>query len=94
MEILRTLRTADGFVLRYRVLRSGTAPRRLIVLLHGMASNMTRWSEFVEHTALKKNWDILRLDLRGHGESFARGRLGIDVWSRDLQKRLRRRTAR
>ncbi len=85
MEIHRTLRTADGVILCYRVFRGGTGPRRLVVLLHGMASNMTRWSEFVEKTTLKESWGILRPDLRGHGESFARGRLGMSVWCRDLQ---------
>lgn len=85
MEVLRTLRTVDGAKLGYRFLREAATPRRLIVLIHGVASNMTRWSEFVEHTTLKNSWDILRLDLRGHGESFTRGRLGMDNWCRDLR---------
>jgi len=85
MEIHRTLVTPDGAVLGYRLWRGGTAPRRLIVLLHGVASNMTRWSEFVEFTTLKQSWDILRLDLRGHGESFRRGTLDADRWCEDLR---------
>ncbi|HYA37556.1 MAG TPA: alpha/beta hydrolase [Candidatus Methylomirabilis sp.] len=84
MEIHRTLVAPDGVTLGYRVIR-GETPRRLIVLLHGMASNMTRWSEFVERTTLKQSWDIMRLDLRGHGESFWRGALGIDRWCEDLE---------
>jgi pimeloyl-ACP methyl ester carboxylesterase len=39
----------------------------------------------VEQTALKTSWDILRLDLRGHGESFTRGRLNLDIWCKDLR---------
>ncbi|MCR4302095.1 MAG: alpha/beta hydrolase [Sulfuricaulis sp.] len=85
MDALRTLQSVDGTRLGYRLWREGSQPRRAIVLLHGMASNMTRWSEFVEHTSMKHHWDILRPDLRGHVESFARGRLGMEVWSRDLQ---------
>jgi len=85
MEVHRTLRTVDGTTLGYRLERETAAPRRLIVLIHGVASNMTRWSEFVEHTALKQSWDMLRLDLRGHGDSFTRGKLGIDIWCRDLR---------
>jgi pimeloyl-ACP methyl ester carboxylesterase len=85
MDALRSLQSVDGARLGYRQWRAGSVPQRAIVLLHGMASNMTRWSEFVEHTSLKQNWDILRPDLRGHGESFARGRLGLEAWSRDLQ---------
>lgn len=49
-----------------------------------MASNFTRWSEFVELTALKQDWDILRLDLRGHAESQTRGRLNFRRWCNDL----------
>ena len=85
MEIHRTLTAPDGASLGYRLWRGGTAPRRVIVLLHGVASNMTRWSEFVEFTTLKQSWDILRPDLRGHGESFRRGTLNADRWCEDLK---------
>ena len=64
IETFRTLTVPDGATLAYRVKR-GEAPRQVIVLIHGMASNMTRWSEFSEKTTLKKSWDLLRLDLRG-----------------------------
>jgi pimeloyl-ACP methyl ester carboxylesterase len=54
------------------------------VLLHGVASNMTRWSEFVSTTRLRSAWDLLRLDLRGHGRSIHRGRIGMSEWCDDL----------
>lgn len=85
MEMFRTLSAADGATLGYRLFRGASSPRRLMVLLHGVASNMSRWSEFVEHTSLKETWDLLRLDLRGHGESFMRGRLSLKIWCRDLR---------
>jgi pimeloyl-ACP methyl ester carboxylesterase len=85
METIRILPAADGATLGYRLFRGAAAPRRLIVLLHGVASNISRWSEFVEHTSLKETWDLLRLDLRGHGESFSRGKLGLEIWCRDLR---------
>jgi esterase len=85
MEVIRNLTAADGATLNYRLFRGSAAPRRLIVLLHGVASNMSRWSEFVEHTSLKETWELLRPDLRGHGESFSRGRLGLEIWCRDLR---------
>jgi len=75
--------TLGGVVLHYRLLR-GQGSRPVLVLLHGMASNLTRWSEFVEHTNLKEKYDILRVDLRGHGESFTRSRIGMEQWTRDL----------
>lgn len=35
-------------------------------------------------TALAEAWDLLRLDLRGHGGSLHRGRVGMDEWCADL----------
>jgi len=82
MDAARTL-TVEGVALHYRLLRSGPG-RAALVLLHGVASNLTRWSEFVEHTTLKQSWDLLRLDLRGHGRSFTRAAAGMERWSADL----------
>lgn len=84
MDTLRTLQSTDGVTLGYRVLRQGATPRQTLVLLHGMASNMTRWSEFIEQTTLTQGWGILCPDLRGHGASFTRCRLDLDNWCRDL----------
>jgi pimeloyl-ACP methyl ester carboxylesterase len=88
-EDARRLILNDGVGMSYRLWRAPDNPsRRLIVLLHGVASNLTRWSEFVEHTALKDSWDILRADLRGHGESFSRRHLGMKQWCQDLSELL------
>jgi pimeloyl-ACP methyl ester carboxylesterase len=67
----------------YRLWRPGR-PRRLLVLVHGLASNLTRWTEFVSTTRLRASWDLLRLDLRGFGGSVCRARVGVDEWCRDL----------
>lgn len=88
MEEARTYTTADGARIAYRLMRAGS-PRRTLVLLHGLASNMTRWSEFVAATRLSNDWDLLRLDLRGHGGSLYRGRVGMEVWCDDLAALLR-----
>lgn len=88
MDEVRTLRSADGVLLGYRSWRAAGPARGLIVLLHGMASNMSRWSEFVERTTLKQDWDILCPDLRGHGASFTRDRLSVDNWCRDIKSLL------
>jgi len=84
MEAARTFMAPDGAKIVYRLWRGGDKKRRLIVLIHGMASNLTRWSELLEHTSLKNDCDILRLDLRGHGESMRRGKLNMEIWSQDL----------
>lgn len=76
----------DGVSIAYRVTpcTDGGAPRRAIVLLHGLASNLTRWSEFVEHTTLTRAWDLIRVDLRGHGDSPTVGAIGLERWCDDL----------
>ncbi|MBI3625878.1 MAG: alpha/beta hydrolase [Candidatus Rokubacteria bacterium] len=82
-DIARTLWASDGAVIAYRLWQPG-APRQVLALLHGLASNMSRWSEFVNRTILRDSWDLLRLDLRGHGLSLYRGRVGMDEWAADL----------
>jgi pimeloyl-ACP methyl ester carboxylesterase len=59
-------------------------PARALVLLHGVASNRSRWSEFLAATSLRGSWRLLAPDLRGHGESVFRGRIGIAEWCADL----------
>lgn len=89
MDEFRRLRLPDGVTLGYRLWRAPAHPRRqTLVLLHGLASNHTRWSEFTEQTALKASWDILRPDLRGHGESGTRGNIGLEIWCDDLKQLL------
>lgn len=88
MDSSRTLRAADGAELAYR-LRRADAPRGTIVLIHGLASNLTRWSEFVSTTRLAPTWNLLRVDLRGHGGSLYRGKVGMDVWCDDIAAILR-----
>jgi len=83
MERFRVLTTHDGAEISYRIAR-GETPRRVMVLIHGMASNMTRWSEFVEQTSLGDSWDLLRLDLRGNGRSIHRERITMEAWCEDL----------
>jgi len=82
-ETSLTLRADDGMALAARLFRPGP-PRRLAVLLHGAASNLTRWTEFANATALRQGWDILRPDLRGHGGSLCHGPLTLEIWRRDL----------
>ncbi len=74
----------DGKNIGYRLGRIEKQPR-VIAMIHGMASNSTRWSELVSKTTLKEMWDLLRIDLRGHGLSMCRGRISRKLWSRDLR---------
>lgn len=77
------IQTYDGARITYRLVQGGAA-RRVIVFLHGLASNMTRWAEFAELTSLQDSWDILLPDLRGHGRSQYRGIVTMEKWCEDI----------
>lgn len=88
-EVARVLDRGHGVRVAYRVTPArwrtqGQARDGAIVLLHGLASNLTRWSEFVATTQLVERWDVIRVDLRGHGSSLTRRHIGLDLWTEDL----------
>lgn len=84
-EQSRQFRAANGINISYKISRCLDASHTL-VLLHGLASNHTRWSEFIDHTQLTGLANLLRLDLRGHAGSMTRGQI-IDhkIWMQDLR---------
>lgn len=88
MEELKRLPVSGGLEIEYRVSRCSGSSKGLIVLLHGVASNMTRWSELVAQTSLTQHWNVLRLNLRGHGSPAWRGRLDMEAWCDDLVRLL------
>jgi len=82
-EKLSKIKIAKDNHIGYRLTSKQTS-KPLITLIHGLASNCSRFSEFVEFTTLKQNWDLLRIDLRGHGESMYRGEYSRDTWINDI----------
>jgi pimeloyl-ACP methyl ester carboxylesterase len=84
MDRARTLIASDGTRLAYWLWSAGVPGSRHLLLLHGAASNHTRWSELVETTRLRERWDLLRPDLRGNGASMTREGQEIGVWCDDL----------
>ena len=75
---------ADGVELCYWVRRHRSGPSPAVLLIHGAASNHTRWSEFARHTTLCKHYDLILPDMRGNARSMCRGGIGLDVWCEDL----------
>ena len=84
---LRSERT--GQPLAARVVRCPQPALGCVVLLHGLASNRTRWSELMETTTLGARWHLLAPDLRGHGESQPAGKSTLEDWCDDLAELLK-----
>lgn len=84
MNDMRHIEAADGAELYYWVRRCDRRPAPAVLLIHGAASNHTRWSEFTGRTTLSQRYDLVRPDLRGNARSMHRGRLDLGVWCRDL----------
>ncbi len=60
------------------------AARGTALLLHGVASNGSRWEEFLDTTPLREHWNFIRLDLRGHAASADLRRARLEDWCADI----------
>jgi pimeloyl-ACP methyl ester carboxylesterase len=86
-ERAHTLARPPDLTLHWRArgpARPGRSGAPAVLLLHGLASNLTRWSEFAEHSRLALDHEVIRVDLRGHGRSDTRHRIGLEAWRDDL----------
>ncbi len=90
-EIEKTIYTKNGAVISYQVTEgANNKPDGFaVLLLHGLASNMTRWSEFVANTTLAGEVNLVRMDLRGHGKSMSYERISILNWCADITQVLK-----
>lgn len=82
-----SLRAHDGVDVTYWV-RRAAAPRGTLLLLHGAASNHTRWETFLQTTSLTQTWNVLCPDLRGHAASLTRGDMSLTRHCEDLVQML------
>lgn len=65
--------------------RHGPAGAPPVLLLHGLASNASRFAELADTSTLTRDHALLRPDLAGHGGSLTRRRVGLRVWCDDLE---------
>lgn len=82
-----TLRRPGGVQLqwyRHAARQAATGPAPPLLLVHGLASNASRFEEFCALTRLGEQHLLLRVDLRGHGGSLTRTRLDTATWCDDL----------
>lgn len=84
IDEIRNRIARDGVALAYRAVRPEAA-RHALVLLHGAASNHTRWWDFIGRTRLARGWNLIAPDLRGHAGSVHRGRIDMQTWAADIE---------
>lgn len=77
--------TVPGALVHWSNLPAKEKPLGTIVLLHGVASNGSRWEEFLDTTALRNRWNFIRMDLRGHAASICRGKARLENWAADVK---------
>lgn len=76
--------TVDQTELVYWRQAAVTPTERTMLLLHGGASNHTRWSEFIAATRLQESWNLIAPDVRGNGESMTRDKVNLATWLSDI----------
>lgn len=81
--VIKQFEASDGVTISYHLKRKQNTQLTL-VMLHGLASNGTRWSEFVQNTRLSDYLNLLWLDLRGHGQSMIIEPINHAIWLKDL----------
>lgn len=74
----------DGERFYYAYAPARSAHKGTLVLLHGVASNASRWEEFVETSPLRESWAFLRADLRGHGANESNTRATLERFADDI----------
>lgn len=89
MATVHKYQSRNKTILTYRHWHNHQEKDTAIIVIHGLASNYTRWSEFIEQTTLGKHWGILAPDMRGHGDSMTRERISLELWADDLSTLLR-----
>ena len=80
----QTKSSVDGQALVYWFHPAEAPGNSHLLLVHGGASNHSRWSEFADNTQMAREWGLLAPDMRGNGETMTRGRQDIAIWCRDL----------
>lgn len=84
MEVLHSFIAEDGTEIGYFGPENPKSNANSILLLHGMASNATRWSEFITNTRLHHSCNVYSMDLRGRQNSLYLGRYTRKDWLQDI----------
>lgn len=85
---LQTL-NSNGQSIAYYLTQASDA-RAMLVCLHGLASNASRWYEYLHYSRLRDQCHLAAMDLRGHGRSLTYQRYTRADWCVDLGQLLHR----
>lgn len=77
--------TSSGQQIAYYITPAPEA-KTALVCLHGLASNATRWYEYLRHSQLQDCCHLIAMDLRGHGRSMTYQRYTRTDWCTDLDR--------
>ena len=84
MDIIHKTCAKGNTTLGYRV-RSRNRHHFVLTMIHGLASNQTRWTEFMQNSQLLNYCDLMSVDLRGRGLSPYRGQYSRSIWVEDVK---------
>jgi len=70
----RTMKARDGVDLTYRVIQAGSAPERIVIMVHGSTASSSSMHPLAKVLAAQ-TMTVYTLDMRGHGDSGRRGDL-------------------
>ena len=62
-----------------------TDAHHLLIMLHGLASNASRWREYMQNSALNTTFHLIAMDLRGHGRSLTFKKYQRNDWVQDVR---------
>lgn len=74
----------DGATIFWSLFPSKGKALGTVILLHGVASNASRWEEFCDTSSLHSEWNIIRTDLRGHASSVCSKKVRLEDWVADV----------
>lgn len=80
--VIQTL-SGNGQQIVYYLKHAANAKATLICL-HGLASNATRWYEYLHESQLQHDCHLIAMDLRGHGRALTYARYTRADWCADL----------
>lgn len=81
---LHTLQQQADTIAYY--LRPAAEPKAVLMCLHGLGSNASRWYEYLQHSQLHRQCHLLAMDLRGHGRSLTYHCFTRTDWCNDIDQ--------